>query len=112
MKYLKTAVATAAIATVGFAGTAAAGAPDGAGEGGKPAGIACQQAGISALQGLGALPTVAKNGISVADAVALGVAPRDGLPEGITLETVLPFSLVLADHRAGSDSIFVYPWCE
>ena len=111
MKHLKTAVAIAAIATVGFAGTASAGPPDGAGDRGKPAGIECQQAGISTLQDAGLLSGVAKDGIKVGDAVALGVAPRDGLPDGVTLDTVLPYSLVLADHRAGGNSIFVYPWC-
>jgi len=23
----------------------------------------------------------------------------------------IPFSVLLADHRAGSNSIFLYPWC-
>ena len=48
----------------------AGGKPAGAGDGGKPDGIACQQAGISTLQSLGLLPAVAKNGIVV---VGIGV---------------------------------------
>jgi hypothetical protein len=23
----------------------------------------------------------------------------------------VPYSLLLADHRAGADSLFIYPWC-
>lgn len=109
-KQIIAATAVAGLTLTAFAGTAdAKGKPESTG---KPAGIACQQAGISALQGLNALPAVAKNGISVGDAVELGVAPRDGLPDGVGLDTVLSFSTVLADHRAGDNSIFVYPWCD
>ena len=36
---------------------------------------------------------------------------RDGLPDGFTVDTVIPYSTLLADHRAGENSIFVYPWC-
>jgi hypothetical protein len=59
----------------------AAGPPAGAGQGGKPAGIACQQAGISTLQTLGLLSAVAKDGIEV---------------EGVG---VLDFKTVLELHR-------------
>jgi hypothetical protein len=60
---------------IGAAGTAASAAPPaGAGGGGKPAGIACQQAGISTLQSLGLLPAVAKGGIEV---VGVGVVAYD-----------------------------------
>jgi len=45
----------------------AGGPPAGAGEGGKPDGIACQQAGISTLQSLGLLAAVARDGIEVKD---------------------------------------------
>jgi hypothetical protein len=55
--------------------------PVGAGSGAKPAGVACQQAGIGTLQSLGLLPSVAANGIEVA-----GVG-------------VLPFATVLKLHR-------------
>ena len=117
MKRIIATGAVAALATLGFAGTASA-EPMGQATG-KPAGIQCMQNGIAALKGVdgskgtpaGKLPDVAKSGLPVSVAVGLGVTPRDGLPEGITLDTVLPFSLILADHRAGDDSIFVYPWC-
>ena len=50
--------------------------------------------------------------MSVATAVSLGVTPRGGvLPEGITLDTVIDYKTLVADHRAGANSIFVYPWC-
>lgn len=63
MKRIMAAGAAAALATVGFAGTATAGPPAGAGEGGKPQGIECQQLGISILKDTGALTTVAKDGL-------------------------------------------------
>ena len=68
------------------------------------------RAGISTLKGAGLFSTVAKNGLPVADAVALGVLPREGTDVS-ALPEVLPLSVVLADHRAGDDSLFVYPWC-
>jgi 2-polyprenyl-6-methoxyphenol hydroxylase-like FAD-dependent oxidoreductase len=66
---IMTGVAAAAIAVGAAAGTAAAAPPAGAG---KPAGIACQQAGIGTLQSLGLLSAVAKGGIEV---VGVGVVP-------------------------------------
>ena len=71
----------------------------------------CQAAGIATLKSIGAFKAVRDNGVSVATAVSLGVAPRNGLPEGFTLDTVISFKTLLADHRAGANSIFVYPWC-
>ena len=68
---IMTGVAAAAMAVGAAAGTAAAAPPEGAG-GGKPAGIACQQAGICTLQSLGLLSAVAKGGIEV---VGVGVVP-------------------------------------
>lgn len=61
----------------------AAGPPAGAGEGGKPAGIACQQFGISVLQDQGLLASVAK----------------DGLEYPIGSGDYVPFSTVLDIHR-------------
>ena len=61
--------------TAGLAPAASAapvGPPAGAGTGGKPAGVACQQAGISTLQSLGLLPAVAQGGIEV---VGVGQVP-------------------------------------
>jgi hypothetical protein len=59
----------AASFTIGLGATAAGadGPPAGAGEGGKPAGVACQQAGIGTLQSLGLLSAVAGGGIEVKD---------------------------------------------
>ena len=58
--------------TAGLAPVAAAAPPAGAGTGGQPAGVACQQAGISTLQTLGLLPAVARGGIEV---VGVGQVP-------------------------------------
>jgi len=71
----------------------------------------CMQAGIATLKAVGLHSAVAKNGIPVGTAVSVGVTARNGLPQGFTLDTVIPYSTLLADHRAGDDSIFVYPWC-
>ncbi len=71
----------------------------------------CQAAGIATLKSIGAFKAVQADGVTVGTAVSLGVAPRNGLPEGFTLDTVIDFRTLLADHRAGDDSIFVYPWC-
>jgi len=104
MSNTRTRIAASLAATAGIAALAAAPAmaatPD----------VTCQQAGIKTLQGAGLLSSVAKNGVTVATAVKLGVAPRDGLPAGFTLDTVISFPTLLADHRAGADSIFIYPW--
>ena len=62
-KKLATIVAVAGL-SVGLASGTASAAP--------PAGITCQQAGISTLQSLGLLPAVAKGGIEV---VGVGVVP-------------------------------------
>ena len=88
-----------AAATLAAAGPAAA-APD----------TACQKAGLKTLIGAGLIDDVARDGLPVATAVSLGVAPRAttdvaALPDALTL------SVVLADHRAGASSLFVYPWC-
>jgi 2-polyprenyl-6-methoxyphenol hydroxylase-like FAD-dependent oxidoreductase len=65
LKKLCTALAIGSFALGATASVASAGPPAGAGGGGKPAGIACQQAGISTLQSLGLLPAVAAGGIEV-----------------------------------------------
>ena len=100
---LTLAVAAAALAITVVAGpVGAAGRPD----------VECQRAGISFLRDAGLLPAVAKNGLTIDAAVGAGVGVRD--PENTDLGALpnpLPFSLILADHRAGDSSIFVYPWC-
>jgi hypothetical protein len=82
LRKLTTALAIGAVALGAGATAAAAAPPAGAGQGGKPAGIACQQAGISTLQSLGLLSAVAKGGIEVVDV------------------GVVPFKDVLALHRS------------
>jgi len=71
---------------------------------------ACKKAGIKTLQAAGLLDDVARGGLPIATAVALGVTPRSGT-DVAALPDPLPLSVVLADHRAGSGSLFVYPWC-
>jgi hypothetical protein len=76
---------------------------------GKPD-VACQKAGIKTLQSAGLLDDVARDGLPIATAVSLGVTVRPGADlSGVP--DPLPLSLILADHRAGTSSLFVYPWC-
>ena len=70
----------------------------------------CQRAGMQALKSLGAFSAVAKDGLPISTAVAVGVTPRAGTDVS-SLPDPLPLSVVLADHRAGDQSLFVYPWC-
>ena len=70
----------------------------------------CQRAGLSTLRSLGLLDDVAKDGLPIALAAGAGVTVRpgadiSGAPDPIPLRTLL------ADHRAGENSLFVYPWC-
>lgn len=53
---------------------------------------------------------MARDGLPIATAVAVGVAPRAGT-DVASLPDPLPLSVALADHRAGDDSLFIYPWC-
>lgn len=85
IKRLIATTTTAVALTAGLATAASAAPPAGAGDGGKPAGIACQQAGISTLQSLGLLPAVARGGIEVAGS------------------GVVPFRDVLSLHRANPE---------
>ena len=71
---------------------------------------ACKKAGMKTLQAAGLLDDVARGGLPISTAVALGVTPRAGTDVS-ALPDPLPLSVVLADHRAGSRSLFVYPWC-
>lgn len=75
-----------------------------------PADAACLRAGLSALRSLGVVDDVARDGLPISTAVALGVTPREGTDVS-SLPSVLPLRVVLADHRAGDDSLFIYPWC-
>lgn len=95
------AVSVAGLAAAAFAVPAQAATPD----------TDCMRAGIATLKAAGLHQAVAKNGVAIADAVALGVTVRDGADISGVPDPI-PYSLLLADHRAGDDSLFVYPWCE
>ena len=95
-----TALAVAGLGTVLAPGQAQA-APD----------TSCQKAGIKTLKSAGLLSTVARNGVSLEAAGGLGVEPRDPALDLSAVPDPIPFPLLLADHRAGDDSLFVYPWC-
>jgi hypothetical protein len=98
------ALATAALAAAVLPATAADAAPSA-----KPD-VNCMHAGIKTLQGAGLLDDVARGGLPISTAVSLGVTVREGADiSGVP--DPLPLSLILADHRAGSSSLFVYPWC-
>jgi hypothetical protein len=95
-------LAAAVLAATTITGSAAA-------AGSRPD-VACMQAGIKTLQAAGLLDDVARGGIAIDTAVALDVAVRAGADiSGVP--NPIPFSLLLADHRAGDGSAFVYPWC-
>jgi hypothetical protein len=95
-------LAAAVLAATTIAGSvAASGRPD----------VACMQAGIKTLQSVDLLDDVARGGITIGTAVSLGVTVRPGADiSGVP--NPIPFSLLLADHRAGAGSAFVYPWCQ
>jgi hypothetical protein len=93
-------LAAALLALATLTGPAAAAKPD----------VACMQAGISTLQSARLLDDVARDGIAIETAVSLGVTVRPGADiSGVP--NPIPFSLLLADHRAGESSAFLYPWC-
>src|ERR1044071_5366284 len=103
---MKTRIAAGAVVAVTgalmFAGSATAGPA-------KPD-VQCQRAGLKTLQSAGLLDDVARAGLPISTAVALGVTPRAGT-DLAAVPDPLPLRVVLADHRAGSKSLFVYPWC-
>ena len=94
-------LAAASIAVIALAGpVAATSKPD----------TDCMRAGISTLRGAGLLDDAARGGVPISLAVDLGVTVRHGASlAGIS--DPIPFATVLADHRAGTNSVFVYPWC-
>ncbi|MFC7490379.1 MULTISPECIES: hypothetical protein [unclassified Knoellia] len=95
-----TAAAALALAATVAAAPAASAKPD----------TGCQRAGLDTLKELGLLSTVARDGLPISLAVGAGVVPRAGT-DVASLPDPLPLSVVLADHRAGDSSLFVYPWC-
>jgi hypothetical protein len=92
--------AAAAALLVVPAGTANAATPD----------TQCMRAGIATLKSAGLFSQVARSGLPIATAVSVGVTPRAGT-DVAALPDPLPLSVVLADHRAGDNSLFIYPWC-
>lgn len=92
--------AAAALALTVAVAPAASAAPD----------TACQRAGLGVLKEAGLFSAVAKGGLPISTAVSVGVVPRAGT-DVASLPDPLPLSVVLADHRAGDASLFIYPWC-
>ena len=72
--------------------------------------VQCQRAGIKTLQSAGLLDDVARDGLPISTAVSLGVTPRAGTDLS-AVPNPLPLRVILADHRAGNKSLFIYPWC-
>ncbi|MGC5585198.1 hypothetical protein [Ornithinimicrobium sp. W1665] len=100
----------ASLATAATLALGALAAPAAAAPAAKPD-TACMQAGIAKLKDIGAFSGVAKAGLPISTATAVGITVREGADIS-GLGQVLPLSVVLADHRAGDDSLFLYPWCE
>lgn len=72
----------------------------------------CMQAGIAFLKENNLFTTVAQGGLPIDLAVGAGVTVREGKEQDFeAVPNPIPLSVVLADHRAGDDSIFLYPWC-
>jgi hypothetical protein len=95
-------IATLALAATGAVVTAqpASAAPD----------TDCMRSGMGVLKGAGLFSAVARDGLPISVAVSVGVVPREGTDVG-ALPDPLPLAVVLADHRAGDNSLFIYPWC-
>ena len=94
-------MAAATLAVSAIAGTAAAKThPD----------TDCMRAGMATLKSAGLFDDAARGGVPIALAVSLGVTVRPGADISGVPDPI-PLSVVLADHRAGDTSLFVYPWC-
>ncbi|MGD8200557.1 hypothetical protein ACQE98_07825 [Ornithinimicrobium sp. W1679] len=100
----------ASLATAATLALGALAAPAAAAPAAKPD-TACMQAGIATLKELGLFSSVARDGLSVEFALKNGVKVRPGANVS-GLPAKLPLSVVLADHRAGDDSLLLYPWCK
>lgn len=97
---LALAIGLAAAGTAFAPAAASAAAPD----------VECQRAGMAVLRDAGLLSSVAAEGLPIATAVSVGVTVRPGADiSGVS--DPIPLNVVLADHRAGDNSLFVYPWC-
>jgi hypothetical protein len=66
--------------------------------------------GLNFLQSLNALPYIAKNGVPIQIVFDYGATQRPG-SDLSTLPDPIPLSVLLADHRAGDNSVFICPWC-
>ena len=72
--------------------------------------IECQRAGLSTLRSAGLLDDVARGGLPIETALSLGVTVRPGADiSGV--KSPLKLAVILRDHRAGDQSLFIYPWC-
>lgn len=99
-----------AAAALGLAATAAIGLAGSASADGHRPDTACQQAGMKTLREAGLMSSVARDGLPIATAVSVGVKVRPGADiSGVP--NPIPLKVVLADHRAGKNSLFLYPWC-
>jgi hypothetical protein len=95
MKRIIAAGSIAALAMVGLAGTASAAPAQGAGNGGKPAGVTCQQFGHSVLRDTGALTVLAKEGLTFGGttyslAEVLAIHRTDTATANVVLKAVGP----------------------
>lgn len=100
MKKIAVALAAVALTATAAAPASAASRPD----------TDCMRAGMSVLKEAGLFSAVAQSGLPVETAVSAGVTVRPGADiSGVP--NPIPLSVVLADHRAGDHSLFVYPWC-
>jgi len=102
----KTVITLAAMALA----TALAASPASAAERNPRPDTDCMRAGMAVLKDAGLFSAVAKGGLPIDTAVSVGVTVRPGADISGVPDPI-PLSVVLADHRAGDDSLFVYPWC-
>jgi hypothetical protein len=70
----------------------------------------CMRAGMATLKQAGLFTTVARSGLPIGAALSLGVTPRPGADLSGVPDPI-PLPVLLADHRAGIRSLFIYPWC-
>lgn len=99
----KTAIALAALALTATAAAPATAAPR--------QDVDCMRAGIAVLKDAGLFTSVARNGLPIETAQSVGVTVRPGADIS-RVRNPIPLGVVLADHRAGDHSLFVYPWCD
>jgi len=106
MKSKLIAATAIAVASLGVGSAAVSASPSES----KPD-TACMQAGMDTLREVGLFSAVARDGLPIETAVTVGVTVRDGADIS-DVPNPIPLKVVLADHRAGDGSLFVYPWCD